>query len=160
MAPDEPAATPAREKVNAERLKEARLQKRYTLRQTAEELGVVLNTVWRYENGSIQPSVSVLRLYGHVFKRPVDWFFSDTVELPTLGEVLLNLFPVDESGGVGVSDDALALLLGDDWHYANEPLKESVRILVRGALRTAREQMQYELRLRERVHRRVAEDEW
>ena len=65
-----------------DRLREARLQKGLTLERAAEQIGVKLNTVWRYEKGEIQPSEPVLRLCSQVYERTIEWFLGQD-EFPT-----------------------------------------------------------------------------
>ena len=60
-----------------DRLREARLQKGFTLEQAAERIGVRLNTVWRYEKGAILPSEPVLKLCCQIYEKSLEWFYGD-----------------------------------------------------------------------------------
>ena len=170
----EPTAIPAR-------FKQARLDKGLTLKQASEEIGVRLNTIWRYENGEIHPSVPVLRHYCRVFEKPLEWFYgsmsessdhaeteadeaqgqtaatlppveSSRGEIGTWDDIVSMLFPEESStGGVGVSDEVLSRLFPEEWPLLNEVTKESVRILIQKSLETAREQISNEKRWYDRA---------
>ena len=60
-----------------DRLREARLQRGLTLERAAEEIGVRLNTVWRYEKGEIKPSEPVIKVCSQVYGKPIPWFYGE-----------------------------------------------------------------------------------
>ena len=66
--------------VLGDRLKEARLHRGFTLEAAAVQIGVRLNTVWRYEKGEIQPSEPVLKLCCQIYDRTLPWFFGENEE--------------------------------------------------------------------------------
>ena len=39
-----------------------------TMQQAADELGVAMSTIWRWENGKVLPTPKYLRLFAHVIK--------------------------------------------------------------------------------------------
>ena len=63
-----------------DRLREARLEKGFTLEQAAERVGVRLNTVWCYEKNKFRPSEPVLRLCTQIYDKPYEWFFGEEEE--------------------------------------------------------------------------------
>ena len=63
-----------------DRLREARLEKGFTLEQAAERVGVRLNTVWCYEKNKFRPSEPVLRLCTQIYDKPYEWFFGEEGE--------------------------------------------------------------------------------
>ena len=63
-----------------DRLREARLEKGFTLEQAAERVGVRLNTVWCYEKNKFRPSEPVLRLCTQIYDKPYEWFFGEEDE--------------------------------------------------------------------------------
>ena len=63
-----------------DRLREARLEKGFTLEHAAERVGVRLNTVWCYEKNKFRPSEPVLRLCAQIYDKPYAWFFGEEDE--------------------------------------------------------------------------------
>ena len=63
-----------------DRLREARLEKGFTLEHAAERVGVRLNTVWCYEKNKFRPSEPVLRLCAQIYDKPYEWFFGEEDE--------------------------------------------------------------------------------
>ena len=63
-----------------DRLREARLEKGFTLEQAAERVGVRLNTVWCYEKNKFRPSEPVLRLCTQIYDKPYEWFLGEEEE--------------------------------------------------------------------------------
>ena len=72
-----------------DRLREARLEKGFTLEHAAERVGVRLNTVWCYEKNKFRPSEPVLRLCAQIYDKPYEWFFGEEDE-PQAAPVHLN----------------------------------------------------------------------
>ena len=67
-----------------DRLREARLEKGFTLEQAAERVGVRLNTIWCYEKNKFRPSEPVLRLCTQIYDKPYEWFFGEEEKLQRL----------------------------------------------------------------------------
>ena len=63
-----------------DRLREARLEKGFTLEHAAERVGVRLNTVWCYEKNKFRPSEPVLKLCAQIYDKPYEWFFGEEDE--------------------------------------------------------------------------------
>ena len=63
-----------------DRLREARLERGFTLEHAAERVGVRLNTVWCYEKNKFRPSEPVLRLCAQIYDKPYAWFFGEEDE--------------------------------------------------------------------------------
>ena len=66
--------------VLGDRLREARLNMGFTLEEAGEQIGVRLNTVWRYEKGEIRPSEPVLKLCCRIYEKQLSWFFGEDEE--------------------------------------------------------------------------------
>ena len=61
----------------AERLRQARLEKKLTLEQVAEALNTSYPTIWRYEAGQRNPPGPTLHALAMLYGRPMEWFFGE-----------------------------------------------------------------------------------
>lgn len=55
------------------RLKELRNEKNFTLKFVAEQLNVTIRTICRYEDGSREPSISMLKTLCDFYDVPADY---------------------------------------------------------------------------------------
>ncbi len=69
-----------------EGLKGIRKKKGLTLREVAEHLSVSVNTVWRWENGSMEPTLDNLRRISCLYETSID----DLLRNPTLSPQLAS----------------------------------------------------------------------
>lgn len=69
-----------------EGLKEIRKRKGLTLRQVADQLSVSVNTVWRWENGTMEPSLDKLRRISSLYDVSTD----ELLQNPTLSPRLAS----------------------------------------------------------------------
>ena len=62
------------------RLRQARLEAKLTQQSAGELVGVDPNTIARYEANRIKPSSTALFALAQIYKKPVEWFFGETIE--------------------------------------------------------------------------------
>lgn len=68
-----------------DRLRSARIASGYTLQAVADELGVTLVTIQKYESGAREPNLQVLRILADMFNVPTDFLLERDDYLKSLG---------------------------------------------------------------------------
>ncbi len=61
-----------------ERLKELRIEKGFTLKYVAEKLNVTIRTICRYEDGTREPSISMLKSLCDFYDVSADYLIGRT----------------------------------------------------------------------------------
>ena len=125
---------------NPHRFRQARAERGFTLKRASEELGVSLNTVWRYERGDIQPSLAIMHQYSLLFEKPINWFLhSPHVPDSEIGELLAPMLETasdktDVDDHLEVNDQLLAQIFPKDWHAADDATKQFVKVAVQSII--------------------------
>lgn len=68
-----------------DRLRSARIARGYTLQAVADELGVTLITIQKYESGAREPNLQALRKLAELFSVPTDFLLERDDYLKSLG---------------------------------------------------------------------------
>ena len=68
-----------------DRLRSARISSGYTLQVVADELGVTLITIQKYESGAREPNLQTLRKLADMFNVPTDFLLERDDYLKSLG---------------------------------------------------------------------------
>lgn len=56
-----------------ERLKEARLKNKYSQEEIAEKLNIARSNISKYENGNLEPNLTLLRDFCKIYKVSADY---------------------------------------------------------------------------------------